>query len=49
MKMQFVVMEKAIQYSNKHKIFKQVDNLYRLAAAQAMMAEDEIEKGVLFK
>ncbi|MFJ5770699.1 helix-turn-helix domain-containing protein [Psychrobacillus sp. NPDC093180] len=38
------VMEKAIQYSNKHKIFKQVDNLYRLAAAQAMMAEDEIKK-----
>ncbi|MDI2586025.1 helix-turn-helix transcriptional regulator [Psychrobacillus sp. NEAU-3TGS] len=37
------VMEKAIQYSNKHKIFKQVDNLYRLAAAQAMMAEDEIK------
>lgn len=35
------VMEKAIQYSNKHKIFKQVDNLYRLAAAQAMMSEDE--------
>ncbi|GGA39886.1 helix-turn-helix domain-containing protein [Psychrobacillus lasiicapitis] len=38
------VMEKAIHYSNKHKIFKQVDNLYRLAAAQAMMAEDEIKK-----
>lgn len=38
------VMEKAIQYSNKHKIFKQVDNLYRLAAAQAMIAEDEVKK-----
>lgn len=38
------VMESAIEYSNKHKIFKQVDNLYRLAAAHAMMAEDEEKK-----
>lgn len=37
-------MEKAIQYSNKKKIFKQVDNLYRFAAAQAMMAKDEKKK-----
>ncbi|MEI4770724.1 helix-turn-helix transcriptional regulator [Psychrobacillus sp. FJAT-51614] len=34
-------MEKAIEYSNKHKIFKQVDNLYRLATAHFMMAMDE--------
>lgn len=38
------VMERAIEYSNKHKIFKQVDNLYRLAAAHAMMAKDEKKK-----
>lgn len=37
-------MEKAIAYSNKHKIFKQVDNLYRLATAHAMMAMDEEKK-----
>ncbi|WP_313891895.1 helix-turn-helix domain-containing protein [Psychrobacillus sp.] len=34
-------MEKAIQYSTKHKIFKQVDNLYRLAAGQAMIVQNE--------
>lgn len=38
------VMEKAIEFSNKNKIFNQVDNLYRLAAAQAMMSKDEEKK-----
>ena len=38
------VMNEAIQYCNEHKIFKQIDNLYRLAAAQAMMDEDEKKK-----
>lgn len=38
------VMEKAIEFSNKNKIFNQVDNLYRLAAAQAMMSKDEERK-----
>ncbi|MEK3955040.1 helix-turn-helix domain-containing protein [Psychrobacillus sp. FSL K6-1464] len=37
------MMNEAIQYCNEHKIFKQIDNLFRLAAAQAMMDED-IEK-----
>ena len=35
------VMKQAIEYSNKSKIFKQADNLYRLATAHAMMEEDE--------
>ena len=35
------MMNEAIQYSNEHKIFKQIDNLFRLAAAHAMMDEDE--------
>ncbi|WP_144513637.1 helix-turn-helix domain-containing protein [Bacillus sp. FJAT-22090] len=38
------VMEEAIAYSNKHKIFKQVDNLYRMAATHAMMVGDEEKK-----
>ncbi|WP_391117914.1 helix-turn-helix domain-containing protein [Psychrobacillus sp. L3] len=38
------VMDKAIEFSNKNKIFNQVDNLYRLAAFQAMMSEDEEKK-----
>lgn len=35
------VMEQGIEYSNKNKIFKQADNLYRLATTQAIMEEDE--------
>ncbi|MFF2753893.1 helix-turn-helix domain-containing protein [Psychrobacillus sp. NPDC058041] len=38
------VMEKAIEFSNKNKIFNQVDDLYRLAAFQALMFEDEEKK-----
>ena len=38
------VMNDAIQYCNEQKIFKQIDNLYRLAAAQAIMDEDEKRK-----
>lgn len=38
------VMEKAIAYSNEHKIFKQIDNLYRMAATHAMMVGDEEKK-----
>lgn len=37
------MMNEAIQYSNEHKIFNHIDNLFRLAAAQAMMEED-VEK-----
>lgn len=37
------VMNDAILYSNEHKIFKQIDNLFRLAAAHAMM-EENVEK-----
>ncbi|QFG00523.1 XRE family transcriptional regulator [Psychrobacillus glaciei] len=38
------VMENAIEYSNKNKTFYRIDNLYRLAAAHAMMTEDEKKK-----
>ena len=38
------VMDKAIEFSNKNKIFNQVDDLYRLAAFQALMFEDEEKK-----
>ena len=37
------VMNEAILYSNEHKIFKQIDNLFRLAAVHAMM-EENIER-----
>ena len=37
------VMHDAILYSNEHKIFKQIDNLFRLAATHAMM-EGNIER-----
>lgn len=37
------LMNDAIHYSNEHKIFKQIDNLFRLAAAHAMM-EENVEK-----
>ena len=43
------VMNEAIQYCNEHKIFKQIDNLYRLAAAQAMMDEDVKKKDYYLK
>lgn len=34
------MMNDAIHYSSEHKIFKQIDNLFRLAAVHAMMDED---------
>ena len=37
------VMNAAILYSNEHKLFKQIDNLFRLAAVHAMM-EGNIER-----
>ena len=37
------VMNDAILYSNEHKIFKQIDNLFRIAAVHAMM-EGNIER-----
>lgn len=43
------VMNEAIQYSNEHKIFNQIDNLFRLAAAQAMMEEDVEKKDYYLK
>ena len=43
------VMNEAIQYCNEHKIFKQIDNLFRLAAAQAMMDEDVEKKDYYLK
>lgn len=43
------VMNDAISYSNEHKIFKQIDNLFRLAAAHAMMEEDVGKKDYYLK
>ncbi|MBB4826887.1 transcriptional regulator with XRE-family HTH domain [Sporosarcina luteola] len=35
------VMERAIEYSKEQRVFYNVDNLYRLATIQALMAQDE--------
>ncbi|MBS4210399.1 helix-turn-helix transcriptional regulator [Bacillus sp. FJAT-50079] len=35
------VMEEAIEYSKKHRIFYRIDDLYRLAAFEAMMSKNE--------
>ncbi|TQR21477.1 helix-turn-helix domain-containing protein [Psychrobacillus vulpis] len=39
-----IVMENAIEYSKKNKTFYRIDDLYRLAAAHAMMNENEEKK-----
>ncbi|MFF2448500.1 helix-turn-helix domain-containing protein [Neobacillus sp. NPDC058068] len=39
------VMESAIEFSKEHRIFYRIDDLYRLATVQAMMALDDEKKG----
>lgn len=38
------VMESALTFSKEKRIFYLIDDLYRLAAAQAMMSQDEVKK-----
>lgn len=40
------VMENAIHYSREHRIFYRINDLYRLATAQALMTNDNEKKGI---
>lgn len=43
------VMENAIDFSKKHRIFYLIDDLYRIAAAHAMMEKDQVKNEYYLK